>query len=91
MMMGSDLFFVGIGDTITLPYTAYETLRREFFPPDASAFYAERNRHAKKNPKPQAAAQAKPSAPAAAVAKPQAAGDTKPAPEVTSQPQTGTP
>lgn len=37
ILAAGDLFFTGIGDTITLPYTAVEEARRAFRRPDTSA------------------------------------------------------
>jgi hypothetical protein len=36
LMMAGDLVLVTVGDTVTLPYTAYEEVRRAYFPPDPS-------------------------------------------------------
>jgi hypothetical protein len=37
VLAAGDLFFAFVGDTLTLPYTAYEEVRRAFFPPSAAS------------------------------------------------------
>lgn len=40
VLAAGDLFFAFVGDTLTLPYTAYEEVRRAFFPPAAASQFA---------------------------------------------------